>query len=243
MKHPYRPVRILITPILVSAILTVPASAISFTNFNLDGTVSTAALPTDWEKVPFDVSYSEASSDNGTNGDVVSASGPNVAGGIFGLAHSGTTFFGGAHSLIAGNTLQEGIQQTLIGFTVGQQYTFSFYQANVGTTGSRDTEGSWRVYADGSLISTTVPTATSLAWDDAAKATDLVWEQRTVTFTAAAESITLSFLAYDQDGVIGSQGGAYMGIDTFSEITAVPEPSVAALGLIAGAGLLRRRRK
>jgi uncharacterized protein (TIGR03382 family) len=49
-------------------------------------------------------------------------------------------------------------------------------------------------------------------------------------------------MPFDDDADIHSPNGLGMGIDSFSNIVAVPEPSVAALGLFAGLGLFRRRR-
>lgn len=244
MKHKSR-LACGLSPLILAASLasTMPAfSAIVFANADLEGTLAAATVPTDWEKVPFDASFSEATTDGASNGDVVGPTGPNVAGGIFGSAHSGSSFVAGAHSTVATVVLQEGIQQIVTGFTVGGTYSFSFFQATVSTSNAADNAGSWRVYADGALIATTLPTATTLAYNDAAKATSLVWEERTVTFTATAESLTLSFLAYDTDGDISPGNGVYMGLDSLSEITAVPEPASILLGALGLLGLMRRRR-
>lgn len=225
------------------AVATPAFSAIVFSNADLEGTPATqSVVPTGWELIPHDAPYSLATTTAGVTGDIIAADGPSAASGLFGIANSGTTFFGGVHGFTSPHTLQEGLQQTVSGFTVGQDYSFSFFQANVGHTNRRDNEGSWQVYADGVLVGTTIPTASPLAWDDPDKATALLWEERTITFTATAESMTLSFLPYDSDGDVGGQNGVYMGIDSFSEITAVPEPAAALLGVFGLIGLLRRRR-
>jgi MYXO-CTERM domain-containing protein len=245
MKHLSRPARVPIVWTLAASLAAVlpAASAIVFVNSDLESSAALSTVPGGWEKVPFDAPFSEATQDSTANGDVIDANGPGAANGIFGAAHSGETFFGGGHTNpISGTVSHEGLEQTVGGFTVGEEYSFSFFQANVGINNARDTAGSWRVYANGELIGTTIPTSTTLEWNDANKATGLVWEERTVTFTAAAESITLSFLPYDTDGNISNPDGVYMGIDSFSEITPVPEPGAVGLGLIAAAVLLRRRR-
>ena len=213
MKHSSRPRRNLGCLMLGAFLATaLPAfSAIVFVNPDLEGSSSSATVPTGWTSVSFDAPFSEATTTAGDDADVVGITGPDVAGGIFGAAHSGFGFLGGAHGTVAAVVVQEGLQQTVSGFTVGEDYSFSFFQANVGITSRRDTEGSWRVFANGLLVGTTIPTTTSLAWDDPDKATALLWEERTATFTATAESMTLSFLAYDSDGDIAGQNGVYMG--------------------------------
>ena len=235
-----------LSPLILAASLAtaLPSfSAIVFTNANLEGSPAVqTGVPTGWEFVPFDAPFNLATLANLATGDIVDANGPAQASGLFGSAHSGTTFYAGIHGSTSPHTLQEGLQQTVSGFTVGQEYSFSFFQANVGHTNRQDDSGSWRVYADGVLIDTTAPTTSPLAWNDPDKATSLLWEERTVTFTATSESMTLSFLAFDTDGDVVGTGGVYMGIDTFSEITPVPEPAAALLGAFGLLGLLRRRR-
>ncbi|QJE99091.1 PEP-CTERM sorting domain-containing protein [Luteolibacter luteus] len=217
-------------------------SAVVFTNPDLEGTVASATLPAGWVAVPFEAAFSEATISGGASPDTIDGTGPNLGGFIFGSPHSGTSFAGGAHTTAAGQTAQEGLQQTVSGFTVGEDYSFSFFQAYVGTSNGRDGGGTWLVYADGVLVGTTIPNTTTLAWDDANKSMALSWEERTVSFTATAESMTLSFMPYDPDGDISPQNGTYMGIDSFSEITPVPEPAAALLGAFGFLGLMRRRR-
>jgi hypothetical protein len=235
-----------LSPLVLAASLALasPAfSAIAFTNADLEGTPATqSTVPTGWELIPHDAPYSLATVSSGVTGDILAADGPSLASGLFGAANSGTTFYAGVHGFISPHTLQEGLQQTVSGFTVGQEYSFSFFQAVVGHTNRRDDAGSWQVYAGGVLVGTTIPTTSTLAWDDPDKATELNWEERIITFTATSESMMLSFLPYDADGDIGAQNGVYMGIDTFSEITAVPEPAAAMLGAFGLLGLMRRRR-
>lgn len=202
-----------------------------------------STLPTGWQNVPYDALFCAATGTSGATPDLTAISGPSVSGGIFGNPHSGATFVSGLHSSAAqgGVVFHEGIQQTVSGFTVGQGYSFSFYQAVIGQTNNTDPSGSWQVYAGTALIDTTAPTTTLLNVTDPSKPGS-GWEERTITFTADAESITFSFMPFDDDVDIGSPNGLRMGIDSFSDIVAVPEPSVAALGLLAGLGLFGRRR-
>lgn len=245
MNFTSRPGRGLRPLVLTASLATALPSfgAIVFANPNLEGTPATqTGVPTGWEFVPYDAPLNLATMATLATGDILAADGPAVASGLFGAAHSGSTFYAGLHAATNPQTFQEGLQQTVSGLTVGEDYSFSFFQANVGHVNRRDTEGSWRVYADGLLVGTTIPTTRTLAYDDADKATDLLWEERTVTFTATSESMTLSFLAYDSDGDVTGQEGVYMGIDSFSEITPVPEPAAALLGAFGLLGLMRRRR-
>lgn len=225
--------------------LALPAgAALTFVNPGLDEVnFSSGSAPTGWSQVPFDAPYSEATAIFTATVDILNQSGYNVGGGIFGTPQAGTTFASGLHYFSVGNTYQEGIRQTVSGFTVGTDYSFSFYQSVTMQQNATDNTGAWRVYGNGLLIATTTPTVSSLAWNDPAKPGPSGWEERTITFTATSESIEFDFLPYDPDGNLAAGvEGLRMGIDSFSDIVVVPEPSVAALGLLAGLGFLRRRR-
>lgn len=220
------------------------AAALSFVNPGLEEVnFASAQAPSGWSQVPFDVPYSEATAVFTATVDILNQSGYNVGGGIYGTPQAGNTFVSGLHYFSVGNTYQEGIRQTVSGFTVGGDYSFSFYQAVTMQSNATDDTGAWRVYGNGVLIATTTPTVSSLAWNDPAKPGPSGWEQRTINFTATSESIEFDFLPYDPDGNLAAGvEGLRMGIDSFSDIVPVPEPSIAAFGLLAGAGLLRRRR-
>jgi hypothetical protein len=216
-------------------------AAVVFQNPGLDGTPGYGNAPTSWSAIPLGTTYSEATSADGAASILMGPTGPNVSNGYYGTPHSGDTFAGGIYRLISGQQYQQGIQQTLSGFTVGQEYTFSFYQAVVGYSGAQDDSGSWEVFANGELIATTLPSTTTVAWNAPGK--PLIWEERIITFTATAETLNLAFLSYDPEGSgTTAAEGVMMGIDSFSPINPVPEPSAALLGLLGAGGLLRRRR-
>jgi len=241
MKHRKTPLRVQL-PVVLASLLAISSSqaAITFVNPGLDGTRGYGNVPTGWTAVPFTATYSEANNLEGQGPLLMDST--SFGGGYYGNPHSGTTFVGGLYGVSnQGDIYQQGIQQTVTGFTVGEQYSFTFFQSVPKYSGGTDDTGSWKVFADGVLIATTAPTTDTVAWNAAGKT--LTWEQRTVTFTATAETINLAFLSFDPDG--GGNTPAerlVMGIDTFSDITPVPEPSVAALGVIGIIGLLRRRR-
>lgn len=224
----------------------VPASAaLTFVNAGLEeaGPIS-AQAPSGWSQVPFDAAFSEATAFFAATADILGPGGYNVAGGIFGAPKSGLTFASGLNFISGGQTYQEGIRQTVSGFTVGADYSFSFFQAVTMQQNALDDTGAWKVYANGVLVATTAPTVSLVEWNDPSKPGPGGWEQRTITFTAGAEAVELSFLPYDPDGVLTAGAeGLRMGIDSFSEIVAVPEPSVAGLAILAGLGLIRRKRR
>ncbi len=216
-------------------------SAIVFNNGDLAGTTGYGNAPTGWSGIPNGTAWSEAETADGSAPILMGPTGPNVGVGYFGVPHSGSTFAGGIYREISGNTYQQGIQQAVGGFTVGETYTFSFFQAVVGYSGAQDDTGSWKVFANGELIATTIPSTTTVAWNAPDKAP--IWEERFVTFTATAETINFGFLAFDPEGLgTIAEDGVMMGIDTFSEVTPVPEPAAVLLGAVGLLGLMRRRR-
>ncbi|RYD67614.1 MAG: hypothetical protein EOP83_02475 [Verrucomicrobiaceae bacterium] len=231
-------------PIALASLLAISSSqaaTVFFTNPGLDGTPGYGNAPTSWSGIPVGTTYSEATSGDGASPILMGPTGPNVANGYFGTPQSGNTFAGGIYRTIGADNYQQGIQQTVTGFTVGEQYSFTFFQAVVGYSGAQDDSGSWKVFANGALIATTDTSTTTVAWNTPGK--PLEWEQRTITFTATAETINLAFLSFDPEGSgTDAANGVMMGIDSFSDITEVPEPSFAALGLIGVLGILRRRR-
>ena len=240
MKHRKASLRVRL-PVVLASLLAISSSqaAITFVNAGLDGTRGYGNVPAGWTAVPFTATYSEATTVDGQGPVMMDTT--TFGGGYYGSPHSGTTFVGGVYGSISGGDYQQGIQQTVTGFTVGEQYSFTFFQSVPKYSGGTDDTGSWKVFADGVLIATTAPTTDTVAWNAPGKT--LIWEQRTVTFTATAETINLAFLSFDPDGM-GTDAAErlVMGIDTFSDITQVPEPTVAALGLVGALGLLRRRR-
>lgn len=242
--------RLQLPSVLGASLLAVATSqaAITFVNPGLDGTAGYGNAPTGWSGVPYTTSWTTATDADGAAPLVMNTT-PFGAAVFYGTPHSGETFAGGmnlgATQTSGFKVYQQGLQQTVSNFTVGEQYSFSFFQAVVKGASTQDDTGTWKVFMDGELLTITLPSTGTQAYDDSPK--PLNWEQRTVTFTATAETHNFGFLAYDPDeditNVAGdSTHGLLMGIDTFSDITPVPEPSAAALGIFGAMGLLRRRR-
>ena len=200
-------------------------SAQTFTNGDLNGGVGFVSVPTSWTQIPFTDASCTADSGPSATVDVLDASGPSAGGGVAGIPFSGSTFCSGLHAGNGGGGLvwHEGIMQTVTGFTIGNTYAISFYQAVVKQTNCIDQSGSWRVYLNGTLLTTTVVSTSALAPDDI----NLVWDNRVVNFTATATSHVIKFIPWDDDADhLNSSGdltGALrMGIDLITFTAPLP---------------------
>ena len=204
----------------------------SFVNGDLDGIVNFISVPTGWTQIPFTDPICQGISAPSATLDVADIIGPSATGGIAGIPQSGSTFCTGLHSSIQPTSLwHEGIMQDVSGFAIGATYEISLYQAVVKQSNCIDQSGSWRVYLDGLLIGTTAPTVSLLAPDDL----NLQWENRIVSFVATANSHTLKFIPWDDDGTIESSlvdiaGGLRMGIDNISFILPNSDLPIVDLG-------------
>lgn len=231
-------------PVALASALSIASSeaaTVYFVNGGLDGTPGYFNAPTGWSGIVNGTPWSEATSADGASPILMALTGGHAASGFYGTPHSGSTFAGGIYGTISGNQYQQGIQQTVSGFTVGEEYTFSFYQSVPKYNSALDDTGSWKVFANGVLLETTIPTTDTVAWNAPGK--PLIWEERIVTFTATAETLNIAFLSFDPDGSFSTAAErVVVGIDTISPIFVVPEPSTALLGLVGAVGLLRRRR-
>ena len=192
----------------------------NFVNPGLEGSISTSAVPPGWSQVAHTDPISSASGPSQATSDVTGLSGPNAGAGINGNPHSGNSFISSLRAVGAGFQWNEGIQQSVGGFTPGQTYTLNFYQAVVKQTNALDPSGSWNVFLDGTLLGTTAPTFSGAP----SGSNSFVWQQRSLTFTAPAATINFQFLAEDDDGDIFLGSPALrMGIDSVW-ITSPPTP-------------------
>ena len=204
----------------------------TFVNGNLGGIVNFESVPTAWTQIPFTDPICQGNSAPSATVDVADFTGPSISGGVAGIAQSGPTFCTGLHSSIQPSLLwHEGIMQDVSGFAIGAIYEISLYQSVVKQTNCIDQSGSWRVYLDGLLIGTTMPTVSLLPADDL----NLQWENRIVSFTATANSHTIKFIPWDDDAVIESSttdtgGGLRMGIDNITFILPNSDPPQVDLG-------------
>ncbi len=202
----------------------------NISNGILSGVVALESAPSNWSNIPFTDPASQALGVNQATVDVLDSNGPSAGGGIAGNPHAGSSFCSGLHAEDPGGTLlwHEGIMQDVNGFITGTEYTLSFFQSVVKQNNCLDKSGSWRVYIDNILLTTTAPTVSNLL----ATNINLDWEKRTVNFTATANTHTLKFIPWDDDANIvtsttDSTGGLRMGIDSIHlEVTPVVPPFI-----------------
>jgi gliding motility-associated-like protein len=220
--------------LIVVLIVVIPSIGFgqAFVNGELNGSVSIGSIPNNWNSIPVSDPVCLATSAPEATVDILDATGPSLGGGIAGIPHSGNTFCSGLHAGFQPSYLwHEGIMQDVNGFAIGDVYEISFYQSIVKQNNCLDESGSWRVYIDGALIGTSVPSTSLLAPDDV----NLQWDNRILSFTATAGSHTIKFIPWDDDGNIQTSatditGGLRMGIDSISFYTTPPIPAVVDLG-------------
>lgn len=145
--------------------------------------------------------------------------------GPFAFPGSETVSLQGGSFLYAVST--EAFSQTLSGFNIGTQYSLSWEESNFGAnlfSTAISGDGGWSITADGTIIG-----SSTLDYETA-------WRTNSTTFTAGEEEITFNFTS------VNSGTSSKVGIDNI-QLSAVPEPSSAALLGLGGLVLLRRRRK
>ena len=151
---------------------------------------------------------------------------PDVSGSPNLTPYSGLTFVTGIFgNFVYPNSSQffdEGIMQTVNGFTPGATYSIHFHQSVIlvdftaNVSGCWDNSGSWEVFTDNTSVGITAPTITSQPLNSSL----IDWEGRVVTFTATSNSHVLKFLPRDDDNnqtmisTGGSNGCIQMAIDS-----------------------------
>lgn len=202
----------------------------SFQNGDLNGVVSGASsLPFNWLSVPFSDVNCNATAPVRATPDLTDATW-GLATGTGGISYSGTTHITGLYAYNADRShmWHEGIEQTVYGLSVGCDYEIGFYQAVVRQiTLGEDTSGGWAVYGDNNLLGITASSVSQLAPTDV----NLIWEKRTVIFTATLPSLTFKFLPADDDTSFdwySSSGGLRMAIDSIyiEPITVVSDTNI-----------------
>ncbi len=186
-----------------------PSFGQNFVNGGLEGAIQLSAAPPGWTMVPYTDNVCTATSPQRATPDITGPSGPLSQYGIKGMPFSGNSFVSGENTSTASQVAQEGIMQTVNGFTIGQSYTLEFYQSVVKQTTAYDNTGSWIVYADNVLIGITASSTSYLA----VQSTYLIWEYRTISFVATSNSHTFKFLPLDDDSNNLTPNGVRMGID------------------------------
>jgi hypothetical protein len=202
----------------------------SFINGDLDGVVNgLSCLPTNWQNVPFDdINCLGAQIGNDTP-DLTNLNGPSIPDGACGIAFSGSTFISGIYAKSLPNFFQEGIMQQVSGFTLGQVYRINLRQSVVKGISAIDKSGSWAVYIDTILAGVTSPSYS----DEPYNSINLLWEARSINYTATASSHLIKFLPMDDDSNWffsnnDTTGALYMGIDSINimEVTGMGENNI-----------------
>ena len=186
----------------------------SFVNGDLDGPFpGPNSMPTDWQNVPYTDLNCLALQAGGDTPDLTSANSQYPVGnpyhgltflsGLFGTQNNGNNFW------------QEGIMQTVSGFTIEDSYTIRFHQTVVRNLDALDKSGSWAVYIDTVLAGITVPTYSN----EPVGSLNQPWEARSITFTARNTTHLIKFLPMDDDSnwipsTTDTLGALRMGIDS-----------------------------
>jgi hypothetical protein len=212
--------RKLIWVIVLCGMLSINSYGQSFINGDLEGIITgISCLPDNWQNVPFDDTNCLASQSGNDTPDLTNLSGPMMSIGMNGNPFSGNTFVSGA--MVRNNNpssfTQEGIMQSVNNFTIGQIYSIRFHQTIAKNIGSLDKSGSWAVYIDTVLADITAPTYSNEPYNS----NNLIWEERSITFTATATTHLIKFLPMDDDtnytvSTTDTLGALYMGIDSIS---------------------------
>ncbi len=211
--------------LFISSVTT--ANAQSFTNGDLTGSVGTSNNPAGWTNVPLGDAVCTATHSFGVTPDIADSNyycAPGCSS-YRAYAYTDSTFVSAVRlSTPSGSVVfDEGIQQTVSGFNIGDQYTITFYQAVIKQDNCLDDSGGWRVYIGNTLIDTTVSTSCAPGYTYPDK--KATWEQRTITFSATGTSQTIKFMPHDDDSNMESavaNGALRMGIDDISVALALP---------------------
>ncbi len=189
----------------------------SFLNGDLDGIANGyGCLPIDWLNVPLDDVNCLALLPGNDSPDLTSLTEPgSITSGVIGNPFSGNTFISGVLGRVPPNYSQEGIMQTVVGFTIEKQYIIRFHQTVVKQINCIDNSGSWAVYIDTVLAGITIPTISNKP----VGSTNLIWESRTISFTSSSTSHLIKFLPMDDDtnhlgSLTDTTGALRMGIDS-----------------------------
>ncbi len=212
--------RISVLIFLFLHIVSFNAEAQSFINGDLNGAIATSSNPTSWINVPNTDVNCQASAAFASTPEVINTTGPDVANGVNGNPFSGGTLLSGLHLKVGiFTTYQEGIMQTVTGFTIGTDYDINLHQTVIKASNALDNTGSWSVYFDNTLIGVTASTTSTMPFNSNSHP----WELRTLTFTATATSHVIKFLPTDDDAnITNSAGGIRMGLDNLSITSIVP---------------------
>ena len=181
--------------VLIAMMITCCAYGQNFNNSDLEGSVNMSATPPGWFSVSFSDNNCQAYNTIAATPDITGVSGPIPGIGISGQPFSGNSFVSGLISGNAGALHHEGIRQIVNGLIPGKPYTIKFYQTVVKQNNQLDTSGAWSVFLDNTLMGISAPSASPLTYNNQ----NLIWEERTLSFTATQSSHQFKFLPTDDD--------------------------------------------
>ena len=186
----------------------IPLVAQDFVNPDLlDNITGSSIVPWGWQSVP---ETDPACEGGHSTPDCTSSTEPNLAEGLAGVPYSGPTFVSGLRT----DWHHEGIMQTVSGFVIGETYNLHFYQSVVKQSNARDKSGGWIVYIDSLVLDTSDYSYSDLAYND----TSLIWNERSMVFTAQNTFHTFKFMPFDDDTIFNGSfddtlASLRMGID------------------------------
>ena len=226
-----------IAALLFSCGLCVPLFGQVFQNGCFDGVINgQSSLATHWFTVAWNDVTCNASGPSTATPDLTSINQPEPNAGIIGQPFCGTNFMSGLIGTDDSLHYHEGIRQAVYGLVPGQQYLFTFRQAVIKQINAMDTSGAWVVYRDNDLLMTSNTSTNTLDPLDTA----LIWDRRTVVFTATAVGHTFKFLPWDDDtssdlSETDEAGALRMGIDsiTFFDPSTDVEPQPYTRAIVA----------
>lgn len=216
----------ILTCIVVAICSTVNAQ--SFLNPTFNGTYTGwgTDTPDDWYWVPYtdpiclaDTTFSATPNLAGTMGSSIGGAGTPYAGTYF---VSGLFCNGNPYSYF--KQYQEGIKQTVSGFTIGNSYDITFFQSVIKQSNCIDRQGSWIIYADSVLLGISTPSYGSQSPGSLLN----TWDPRSVNLVAFDTVHTIKFLPIDNDLIYGppsttdTLAGLRMGIDSVNIIPGPP---------------------
>jgi hypothetical protein len=200
--------------ICASSLFVFTGKAQQFINGDLEGLGSApSVVPTNWQNVPYDDINCLATSPGDATPDLTDTVDLGVSAGLCGRPYSGLTFISG----LVGETFQEGIMQTVSGLEIGKTYSINFYQSVVKQNNALDKSGAWAIYIDNNLAGISATTNSELTYNNI----ELIWDARSITFTATATSHVIKFLPVDNDAngtfsMSDTAGALRMGIDAIN---------------------------
>ncbi len=185
----------------------------SFYNGGLEGGAwGDTLLPPGWTAVDYADPVCQSHGQGGDTPDVTGINAP-IINVIAGNPYEGNAYMSGLRVVDPGGfPYDEGIQQVVNDFTVGQVYSISFFQNVTRQSNMSDSSGSWAVYVENTLIGVTAPCVDTTA----IAGSNHPWFRRGVSFVASMPIHVIKFMPRDDDTIVRDNHGVRMGIDSIT---------------------------